>query len=80
MSYRAGVGPGLQKLGFEPGPPRITCDSCGLRWNLKEDRRPPAWFLNGKAPPGWRLSRNGDKRTDLCPRCKPLPEDPSHGR
>jgi len=74
MSYRAGVGPGLRYLGVEPGPPHITCDGCGLRINLPEDRRPPAWFLNGKAAPGWSVKRHDDgRRTDMCVACRARP-------
>lgn len=72
MSYRCGLGPGIaQAFGTEPGGPSITCDGCGLKLNIREDRPPPAWFLNGKAAPGWKLTRHGDVRDDRCPRCKP---------
>lgn len=71
MSYRCGIDDTLAKLmGEEPGGPRITCDDCGLRLNIREDRPPPAWFLDGKAAPGWKLTRDGDRRDDRCPRCK----------
>lgn len=72
MSYRAGIGPALaNRLGVEPGGPRITCDGCGLVLNIREDRPPPSWFLNGRAAPGWKLVKQADgSRTDLCPRCR----------
>lgn len=73
MTYRAGVGPGLARMfGVEPGGPQITCDGCGLVLRIREDRPPPAWFLDGKAAPRWALTRPAeDVRDDRCPRCKP---------
>ena len=59
MTYRAGA------FGT---PPRITCDGCGAVRTI--DDLPPAWFLAGKGPPGWRLERNGDERRDYCGACK----------
>lgn len=69
MSYRCGIGPGL---GLEPGPPRVSCDADGCRARIIIDGRPPAWFFNYKAKPGWRLIRRdlddgGIYRRDYCP-------------
>lgn len=66
MSYRCGIGPGI---GLEVGPPRIKCDGdgCDERIVIGEGKRPPAWFLDGKAAPKWQLIRDGEKRIDLCP-------------
>lgn len=76
MSYRSGLGPQLAAtMGVEPGGPRITCDGCGLVRRIPDDRLPPAWFLDNRAAPGWKLVRTEDgdggvTRQDLCPRCK----------
>jgi len=76
VTYQAGIGPGIAFRDSDgvvrrvrPHGPRIFCDGCKIVWHISPDR-PPAWFLNGKAPPRWKLVREGDKRTDLCPRCK----------
>ncbi len=73
MSYRCGIiGYAAFIAGVAPSGPRITCDGCGLVLSIRIDRRPPAWFLDGKAAPGWSLTRDdGDVRIDMCPRCKP---------
>jgi hypothetical protein len=72
MSYRCGVGPGIK--GIEPGPPGITCDSCGLRTGVTNRHGMPlGWFMNNKpVPGGWKLVRDPDgiRRKDYCPRCK----------
>ncbi len=60
-------------LGEEPGGPRITCDGCGLVLNIRQDRPPPAWFLDGKAAPGWKRTRRDDTLDDRFPRCKVKP-------
>lgn len=71
MSYQSGVGPGLAKMfGMEPGGPRITCDGCKAVLAIRDDRLLPRWFMDGKAAPGWKLTRTEEARTDLCPRCK----------
>jgi hypothetical protein len=75
MSYRVGIGAGMAALGFAPREPHIECDGCGLRWNIPTDRAPPVWFLDGKAPKGWkRVDAIGEtdqmERRDYCPRCK----------
>lgn len=73
MSYRCGVyEPLASMLGVEPGPPRVTCDGCGERIVIRENRMPPRWLLDGKPPPGWRTRKNNDgTRTDWCKACKP---------
>jgi hypothetical protein len=72
VSYRCGVGAGMHKLGFEPCEPAIVCDGCGLVHNIvgRGFSNAPAWFLDGKAPRGWRQQKDGDARKDYCPRCK----------
>lgn len=67
MSYRAGTG-GLSLVGIPDTSPTITCDMCGKAHEVKWP--PPAWFLDGKAPPGWRIKRDSDTRTDWCKACK----------
>lgn len=76
MSYTCGIAPNMARLGFTPGPPHITCDGCGVKLVAqKSNGAPPAWLLNGKAPPGWKLERTDTGagrvyRSDWCPRCK----------
>lgn len=70
MSYRAGIY-GVLAMGVEPGGPRVTCDGCGLRITIPDNRLPPAWLLVNKAAPGWSLTKDADgKRTDLCKSCR----------
>lgn len=73
MSYHAGIGQGLARIGLEPMEPHFECDGCGAQHAVKPRGRagPPSWFLNGKPPPGWRTLRkhDGSKRWDLCPAC-----------
>lgn len=70
MSYHCGT-QGLTGLGIPDGEPRITCDTCGVIKRLPSDRVPPAWFMNGKAAPGWSLSRTANGgRIDTCPECR----------
>jgi len=58
-------------LRMQPGEPCIVCDACGMvRRVAKANGMAPAWFLDGKAPPGWLLERD-EQRTDLCPTCRP---------
>lgn len=71
MSYYCGIGPGMASA---PRHPAIVCDGCGLERPVAPGRPhvvPPAWFLDGKPPPGWRGLRvhDGSKRWDLCPDC-----------
>lgn len=72
MSYHCGIGSGMQAIGYEPRDAHIECDNCGLVRNIVKPGRmgPPAWFLDGKAAPGWKLVRTGETRADYCPRCK----------
>ena len=68
MAYHIGICPGMQQLGFTPCDPHITCDGCDAARFIRG--LPPVWFLDGKAPPGWKLVRDGEARRDYCPRCK----------
>lgn len=72
MSYRCGVWGELAKLlGVEPGGPRVTCDGCGARIVVRDDRMPPKWLLDGKPPRGWATVKNADgTRTDTCGNCR----------
>ena len=75
MGYRAGIAFSAAKfLGKVADDPHIYCDACGQKFYLCYSRglsKPPKWFLDGKAPPGWSGGRSGDcKRNDLCPKCK----------
>jgi hypothetical protein len=70
MTYRCGIGAGLEALGMEPGPPHIRCDAPGCTRTFEAVATrggPPAWLRNGTAPKGWRTERDGDKRRDYCP-------------
>lgn len=63
MSYRCGIG---------GDPPRVRCDYVGCTAvHVVKGRGvgsvPPAWLLDGKAPPRWRIVREGDCRSDYCP-------------
>jgi hypothetical protein len=68
MTYYAGTH-GLAALGIPNDDPRIVCDECAMVYRLRTDRAPPSWFLDRKAPPGWKRSR-GLPRLDWCPRCR----------
>ena len=71
MSYHAGIGPQLAAMmGVSADGPRITCNGCGMVYRLREDRLPPQWFLDGKAPPGWATTESKGKRDDRCKRCR----------
>jgi hypothetical protein len=77
MSYRCGMAPSMAQFGFEPGPPRIICDGCGVTLEARtRSGGPPAWLLDQKAPKGWKLIlRPTDVeevqiREDYCPKCK----------
>ena len=41
--------------------PHIFCDGCGVVHEFKH--WPPAWFLNRKSKPGWKLIRHEDAET-----------------
>lgn len=74
MSYRCGLGPELAAvLGTDAGPPRLTCDGCGLRRPAtKSNGMPYKWLLDNRKAPGWRLVKEGDMpRRDYCPACTP---------
>lgn len=67
MTYRCGIGPGL---GLPQRDPHFVCDACGVYFYLKTNRPPPAWFLDGQPPRGWRASGEQDqKKTHACARC-----------
>lgn len=76
MTYRAGMGPGMEKLGFVPGPPVVICDACGLIISVENSHGfPLKWFMDGKPPPGWKripkeLSLDGSPSKHYCGRCK----------
>ena len=89
MTYYPGT-TGLGPLGIPDDGPRIVCDvdGCGRVYRLREGRMPPAWFLDGKPPPGWQRAKINIPRLDRCAQCKragrplppsrhPLNEEPS---
>ena len=71
MSYRCGLGMGMEALGFEPGPPMLRCDypGCtGFKEDLPTRGGAPAWLRNGTAPRGWKTVKHpSGRRYDLCP-------------
>jgi hypothetical protein len=76
MTYRCGIGLGMERAGFTPGPPMVLCDSpgCDERIVLDGDIA-PRWFIAGKAKRGWRLERTeyndgSVRRRDWCPKHK----------
>lgn len=75
MTYRCGIGPGLP---IPVGTPQITCDApgCSARVVIAPGRlAPPVWFLDGKAPPRWKMKRTEDgRRRDWCPKHKEAAE------
>lgn len=78
MPYRAGIGHGMEALGFTPGPPAFYCDVCSRSVSVTPASRPYgppfAWLLNGKLPPKWKKTERGDE----CPVCLATPK-PSDG-
>lgn len=77
MSYHCGVGHGMQALGYSPREPHIQCDGCLKVYVIKArgaGGAAPAWFIDGKAPPGWRKVNEGTTvepvRRDYCKDCK----------
>jgi len=77
MSYRCGIGLGMAKFGFTPGPPVIICDNCGREHAVcgSNSYLPYKWFLNNKAPKGWKTEKTADGlgRVDWCTKCKVKP-------
>lgn len=76
MTYRSAVF-GFEKYGVRSHPePTIYCDGpgCSERMPVRRGNSdiPWAWFLDGKAAPGWTVSNphGGTARIDLCPKCK----------
>ena len=67
MTYRCGI---------ESSPPRVTCDGCGDRLVVNQNRLPPKWLINNRPPPRWEMEREVDtetgivRRRDWCPLCK----------
>lgn len=58
--------------GIEPGPPRHTCDGCGLVV-LAETRYglPKAYLRRGGSPPGWKaVPRTEFTNWHYCKSCK----------
>jgi hypothetical protein len=70
VTYRCGIGPGMEKFGLVPGPPRFTCDGCGLVVTLRTDRPSPAWLFDRRAPPGWERIEEEHRATHLCRLCR----------
>jgi hypothetical protein len=76
MSYRCRLDATVAKMiGEEAGGPRIKCDLCGFKLDVKiKHGGPPKWLLDNKAAPKWRLVRVPDgRRKDYCPECKDSP-------
>lgn len=80
MSYHAGVGGSLATaMGIPACGPHIKCDDCGVEKHINGrgagGNIAPAWLLDNKAPPGWKLFRHedGEMRADYCPTCKAVP-------
>lgn len=72
MSYECGIGGGMRRIGFEPREPAIRCDGCGITVAIANRTSfAPKWFLDGKAPKGWKRIDDCGKRRDYCPRCRP---------
>lgn len=85
MTYRGGTG-GLGKLGIPDSEPRLICNGCGVeRPVATRAGTPPAWLLDRKAAPGWKLIRiehedGRIERLDWCPACKKDQADPRSRR
>lgn len=69
MTYYCGIGPCLGEARRDP---HIECNGCGAVKLVAKHGLPPAWFMAGKAPPGWKVIRRGDTRVDYCPTCKTI--------
>jgi hypothetical protein len=72
MTYHVGMGVGMSSLGFTPCDPHITCDGCGVAHEVMNRHDAPyKWFLDNKAPPGWKKERKDHgPRKDFCARCR----------
>ncbi len=74
MTYHPGMR--LASFGGPNQDPHLTCDGCGVRYNIPADRMPPKWLMENKAPKGWRYETKVDPKTQeqrtkhYCPRCK----------
>ena len=68
MTYYCGV------QGFKterPSEPHLECNNCRTVMFIKMGRMgPPAWLMNRKAAPGWKMFRLDEKRIDYCPECR----------
>lgn len=74
MSYHCGIGPRLgAMMGTGDRDPYVKCDGCGVVKHIGGNIA-PAWLLDNKAPPGWKLVRGEIggyvMRADYCPMCK----------
>jgi hypothetical protein len=72
VTYHCGTY-GLESIGIPSDTPRIVCDGCRIIYRIPRRGAvgaPPAWFLNGNAPPRWRKDEGADGlRRDYCPGC-----------
>lgn len=60
MSYMAGL------VGEHE--PHIFCNVCGQRYEIREHGgMAPSWFRNRKAPLGWGVVFDANRRMDYCP-------------
>jgi len=75
VSYRAGIGQGMQSLGLAPREPHLVCDGCGAIASCFTKRGDvAAWVLKRRPPRGWtgtRVEREDGtiERSDFCPKC-----------
>jgi hypothetical protein len=65
MSYHRGI-----HIGTIYTSTFVKCDSCSHKYIIPDGYMPPVWFIDGKAPPKWRIVRRDEKRYDYCPTCK----------
>jgi len=61
-------------MSYRVGTPRVVCDGEGCDATRPvapiNGTRPYAWFLDGRAAPGWSGGRTtGGRRVDFCPAC-----------
>jgi hypothetical protein len=70
VSYRCGIGPGLESLGLDMREPHVKCDGCAARRPVaRRGGLLYAWFAKGRAAPGWKVVRNDGPRVDYCGTC-----------
>lgn len=72
MTYRCGMGRGMAQYGFEPGPPRFTCDDCGAVFYVEGYGAAPRFMCKEKpCPPGWKnVPVDEFKSRHYCKVCK----------